>query len=564
MPLRDTLKSLYEDNAQLPSEGLQEVRERIVRMSMLVFLYFGPLALIAGFPRIRDEGWQWINAVHFSSFLLMLLAVLIRKRLSYEIKTSLIVVLLFLVACGNLLAWGLMSTFGIFFFSAAVFSTVFSGMRQGIFVLVAGVVFITGSGLVHWMGWLPFASSAAGSVQLPTMWAAYVASFIFLTGGCVALVGTMFLSMRNVLIELRDRAGEAEAGRERFESIFINSPEAMAISDVQTGRITEINDSFISLLGYTKEETVGRTAFDLDLWQDPDDRVKVIEQLMKTDAARNEKIRFRAKSGGVLTGTVSARQIFLDGVPRILFVARDITDQVRAEKELLANREKLRSLTNRLTVAEEQERRRIASELHDRVIQHMAISKIKIEKFFNTINCDATEEPKEEILALLDKVIGDARSILFEISPPIINLLGFGEAVKWLVEKFSTSTRIPCDVRLDDVDEHLEEEVQIMLFQAVRELLNNIAKHSEAGRVDLCMNRENGNIKLQVEDDGVGFDPDKVGIRTDTLSGFGLFSIRERVNFIGGRLEIQSSPGKGARLCLMVPNKMKTVSGGKQ
>jgi hypothetical protein len=67
MPLKETLKSLYDDTTQLPSDTLQKVRERIVRMAMLVFLYLGPLALVAGFPRIKDEGWQWINTVHFSS-----------------------------------------------------------------------------------------------------------------------------------------------------------------------------------------------------------------------------------------------------------------------------------------------------------------------------------------------------------------------------------------------------------------------------------------------------------------------------------------------------------------
>ncbi len=558
MPLRETLKSLYHDSAQLPSDALQKVRERIVKMAMLVFLYLGPLALVAGFPRIRAEGWQWINTVHFSSFFLMLLAVLIRKRISYEIKTFIIVLLLFLIGCGNLLAWGLMSTFSIFFFSAAIFSTVFSGMRQGIFVLAGSAVFITGSGLAHWKGWLPFAASATGSVQLPSLWIAFVASFIFLAGGCIALVGTMFRAMKIVLLELRERAREAEAGRERFESIFLSSPEVMAITDAKTGRIIEINGGFTESLGYSKEEAVGKTAFDLGLWESSEDRNRIFESLAKTGGADNERVRFKAGSGEVVTGMVSVRHISLDGRPCILFISRDISDQVRAEDELLANREKLRSLANRLTVAEEQERRRIARELHDRVIQHMAISKIKIEKFFNTVGCDSTDEPKAEIVNLLDQVIGDARSVLFEISPPIISLLGFGEAVRWLADRFATTHQIPCEVRLSGVDDTgngdpIEEEIQIVLFQSIREMLNNIAKYSEADRVDLLVSRKNGNINLRVEDDGVGFDPEETGIRTDTLSGFGLFSIRERVNYFGGEFEIDSAPGQGARLRLTLP-----------
>jgi PAS domain S-box-containing protein len=496
----------------------------------------------------------------YGSFFLMLLAVLIRKRISYEIKTFIIVLLLFLIGCGNLLAWGLMSTFSIFFFSAAIFSTVFSGMRQGIFVLAGSAVFITGSGLAHWKGWLPFAASATGSVQLPSLWIAFVASFIFLAGGCIALVGTMFRAMKSVLTELRDRAQEAEAGQERFEKIFINSPEAMVISDPETAAIIEINDSFSAFTGYTKEETLGKTAIDLNLWYDPNGREQVLEQLMDGGDVQNKKVRFRTSSGDVVSGMLSARQISLDGAPRLLLMSRDITDQVKVEEELLANREKLRSLANRLTVAEEQERRRIARELHDRVIQHMAISKIKIEKFFNTVGCDSTDEPKAEIVNLLDQVIGDARSVLFEISPPIISLLGFGEAVRWLADRFSTTHQIPCEVRLSGVDDTgngdpIEEEIQIVLFQSIREMLNNIAKYSEADRVDLLVSRKNGNINLRVEDDGVGFDPEETGIRTDTLSGFGLFSIRERVNYFGGEFEIDSAPGQGARLSLTVPVK---------
>jgi signal transduction histidine kinase len=105
------------------------------------------------------------------------------------------------------------------------------------------------------------------------------------------------------------------------------------------------------------------------------------------------------------------------------------------------------------------------------------------------------------------------------------------------------------------IDGPIDEEIQIVLFQAVREMLNNIAKHSEAGHVDLFVSRKNGNVTLDLEDDGIGFDPDEVGIRTDTLSGFGLFSIRERVNFFGGDFEIDSAPGQGARLRLTVPVK---------
>ncbi len=545
----------------MPSEGLQSVREGIVNSAMIIFLLGGPVLLAFSLSRARTEGWQWIMNVHVAAFALMLLVVLLRKKLGYEIQTLIIVVLLFLIGCGNLLAWGLMSTFGLFCMASALFATVFAGVRSGVFVLMGSLLFMAGTGFAHRLGWLSFAAATGGRMSAPAFWESYAATIMFLTWGCVAVVSSMFRAMRGVLCQLADRASEAEAGRDRFEGIFMSSPEAMVISDAATARITQVNGGFTTFLGYTEKESVGKTAFDLDLWHDAADRQRVLEHLTACGPVNNRRVRFRTRSGEVVTGMLSARHISLDDAPRLLFMARDITALVHAEEELLANQEKLRSLANRLTVAEEQERRRVARELHDRVIQHMALAKIKVEGFFENTDRQGSEEPKAEILALLDKVIEDARSLLFEISPPVINLLGFGEALRWLADRFTSASKIPCDVRLEEMEGFLEEEVQITLFHAARELLNNVAKYSGARRSELSLIRNNGQAVLQVIDDGKGFDPETVGICTDTLRGFGLFSIRERVHFFGGDFTIDSSPGQGSRLRVIVPVTVQRESG---
>jgi signal transduction histidine kinase len=157
-----------------------------------------------------------------------------------------------------------------------------------------------------------------------------------------------------------------------------------------------------------------------------------------------------------------------------------------------------------------------------------------------------------EIGELIDQAIQYTRSLTFELSPPILYELGLEAALEWLTEQIQEQHGILIDFEDDRQSKPMSEEIRITLFKATRELLINIVKHAQASKAKVSILREDNSIRIRVEDDGVGFNPLKTACLGKTI-GFGLFNIREKLNSIGGYLEIQSEPGQGTRITLVTP-----------
>jgi len=230
-----------------------------------------------------------------------------------------------------------------------------------------------------------------------------------------------------------------------------------------------------------------------------------------------------------------------------------IDERKLAEEKLLIYQEKLRSLSSELFLAEERERRRIATGLHDRIGQNLVFSKIKLDSIQKTLLSSSQPGVLEEICELIEQMIRETRSLTFELSSPVLYELGLEPAIEWLTEQNQEKNGITTEFYDDGQHKPLDDSVRVLLFQATRELLFNIAKHSRARSSKVSIQKEGGNIRVQVEDDGVGFDAQGTNAEESKISGFGLFSIRERLSYIGGRLEINTVPGQGTRVDLFTP-----------
>jgi signal transduction histidine kinase len=204
-------------------------------------------------------------------------------------------------------------------------------------------------------------------------------------------------------------------------------------------------------------------------------------------------------------------------------------------------------------LAEEQERRRLATALHDRVAQTLALSKMKLGMLREPASSTDLAESVDEIYKLLEQAIQDTRSLIFEISSPILYHFGLEAAVEWLTEQTQKQYGILFEFRDDRQPKPLDEDVRVLLFQAVRELLVNVGKHAQARSVKVALRRDGNDIQITVEDDGVGFDAFPIGSHWSEIKGFGLFSIRERLDHVGGQLKIKSEPGHGTRVTLVAP-----------
>jgi PAS domain S-box-containing protein len=241
----------------------------------------------------------------------------------------------------------------------------------------------------------------------------------------------------------------------------------------------------------------------------------------------------------------------------VVSVEEDITEHKQAEEKIQQYQQRLKALAAQLTLAEEQERRRIATDLHDHVGHSLALARIQL----NSIP-EAKSDLEKNILVkdvsnILLEALQDTRNLISELSSPSMHEIGLGAAVsEWLEEQITKRHGMETELIDTISDAHrkiLDENTRALLFRSVRELLINVVKHARANKVRVYLADDAEKLKIAVEDDGMGFDPDEKNKKIGKPEGFGLFSIQERMTDLGGTFDIQSAPGKGCRVTLTVP-----------
>jgi signal transduction histidine kinase len=204
-------------------------------------------------------------------------------------------------------------------------------------------------------------------------------------------------------------------------------------------------------------------------------------------------------------------------------------------------------------LAEERERRRIATEVHDHVGQNLAFAKIKLGDLLRSVTSPDHKVTLDEIGKIVDEAIQDTRSLISELGSPVLYELGFVPAVQWLTQQASKRHRITIGFEDDGQAKPLSEEMRVLLFQAIRELLANIVRHSAAQTAKVTIERTEDEVRVNVRDDGIGFDPTDVDRTRYESGGFGLFSIRERLEPMGGKMNLTSELGQGTQVTLVGP-----------
>ena len=231
----------------------------------------------------------------------------------------------------------------------------------------------------------------------------------------------------------------------------------------------------------------------------------------------------------------------------------DVTERRQSEAELTRQRRQLRALASELSLAEEHERRRLATELHDQCGQTLTLAQLKSQMLGQYVGGEEGTQLHREILGLISQASDQVRTFTFELSPPVLYEVGLGAALEWLTERFEQLYGVPatCDSHGNWRD--MPETTSVFLFQSARELLANVGKHARARTVSVRLGVEGGLVEVSVADDGVGFDARTIVPAGLVKRSFGLFSIRERMHHIGGSMDIRSQPGEGAKLILSVP-----------
>jgi len=342
----------------------------------------------------------------------------------------------------------------------------------------------------------------------------------------------------------------------RSRKIFEEAAIGISLMDMD-GYHLDSNPALWEMLGYSKEELLLKSFKDII---HPDDVSQSLGLFKDLAAGKRESFsretRYIRKDGQTVWGQVTVS--VLRG-PRgesqfAIVMTQDITMRRKAEDEIRSNQVRLQSLASELSLTEERERRRLATDLHDHIGQALAVSKIKLGVLQKTATSPDIANPLGEVRELIEKMIKDTRSLTFELSLPVLYELGFEAAVEWFAKHIRTQYGLQVEVRKEMVPIPIDDELKVLLFRSVRELMINIVKHAQARHAWVNIIRQNdGRVCIEVKDDGVGINGSQGYAGADSERGFGLFSIRERLHYLGGGVDVISGEDAGTQVILMLP-----------
>jgi PAS domain S-box-containing protein len=355
---------------------------------------------------------------------------------------------------------------------------------------------------------------------------------------------------------------------------FVESMNDGAVTLSKDGTIAYCNRQFVDFLGTPLEQTIGLTFLSFVA---AEDRLQ-IEMLLRQELENSfrAELLLQCAYGSAIPVRLSARRLsdksavywcgivtdlrgeklqhtLRESEGRLRVFASTLEQRVQERtRELIASRERLRALANELNMTEQRERKRMARELHDYPAQLLALSimklaQIKQQQGMPPVIADLIYKVQDLIVEALNYT----RTLVSDLCPPMLDDLGFQSALRWLAEQMKRhQLSVTIDMRQEDIK--LPGEHALLLFQSVRELLINVSKHSGAEEATVSLCQHGDELRIEVQDSGVGFD-------TYTKSGgvnganFGLFSIRERMQALGGSLELESAAEKGTKATLVLP-----------
>jgi len=365
--------------------------------------------------------------------------------------------------------------------------------------------------------------------------------------GASGAVTSLVLSTRDVTERHNARLALEESER-KYRLLLEEAADGIITCDVR-GRILEANSKACDMTGYRSSEVTGRNIRDLLPPRGSRRRIGRMGCAASGKSATHER-RLLRKDGAVIIVEANARR--LEG-GALRAVIRDVTERKRAEEEMLLYQQRLKLVTSRLALAEEGERRRIAKDIHDQVGQVLALCQMKLGALVEEAAGTPTAETLRDIRSQISWVIKYTRSLTFELGSPILYELGLEAALEELIEGLSGQHGFVGSFEDDGQAKPLSADMRIVLFQAAREVLTNAVKHARARNVKLKIAVQGSDVAILVEDDGVGFDVAEAASRVRRGGGFGIFSTRERLEYIGGSLDIDSRPGHGTRVSIRTP-----------
>jgi len=400
-------------------------------------------------------------------------------------------------------------------------------------------------------------------IMLPRVFliSTYLPDALLETGGIIlagALVNLWFEGQKRekehrqqIILKLEAAEQELRVSEQKYRYLFENASDAMWVHDME-GYILDANKAFEKFTGYTREELIGMNAIRFLVSEECIETTKEVRRkLLKGENIEQPyEQRFIRKNRSTGIMKMTASPVIINGEIRgVQHVARDITE----EKQLQEN---MRFYVQQVTRAQEEERKRIARELHDDVSPPLLLLIQRLDSLASGTRPKLPQSlrgSQEDLRRQAIEALEGLRRCAQNLRPRILDDLGLLPVLEWMAEDLVRNHGIDTQVEVEGTERSLPEEVQLLLFRIAQEALSNIRRHAEASRAWITMEFGDDKTVLIVRDNGKGFElPERIG---DLASSgkLGLAGMQERAQLIGGTLRLQSELGKGTTVTVEVP-----------
>jgi len=319
---------------------------------------------------------------------------------------------------------------------------------------------------------------------------------------------------------------------------------------VQNGRLTDVNDGLCRMLGYTREEILELTPLRL-VSKEARKAIPRITQRIERSGWLLFETTLTAKDRRQIPVEINADILVFHGRRMVLAIIRDITERQKEIRELKHRAGRLQKLTFELLQAADRERKRLAEVLHDDLQQTLAAATFQLGRLTSRVRSEAQlQEIVAQVQQMLKDAIEKARSLSHELGPVLLARGGLDETFEWLARQMEQRHGLAVHVETRGRVDSSSEPVRTFLYRAAQEILFNVVKHAQVSEARLRLQRVRNQIWLTISDKGQGFDPRSLA-RT---AGFGLLSVRERAELLGGRMRIRSTMGRGSTFLITIPD----------
>ncbi len=354
----------------------------------------------------------------------------------------------------------------------------------------------------------------------------------------------------------RNRAEQVlKESESRYRQLVEHANAGILEFDYHTNEIISANDSLAKITGYSKEEILSMNPID---FLTAESRKKFSNRLSRlfSGEAISQEIFYQivTKNAEEKWVILNTNITYKDKQPRKAnVVITDITKLKSTEEKLLKYQSQLKQLSIQLSKSEENQRRNLASQLHDRVSQELFVAQLQINSLGTSLDSPELLRQLNQIKEQLVKIIKETKTLTFDLSPPVLYDFGLKEAIETLSASIESKYNLSVKTNfLGDMD-NIDEDIKIIFYRNINELIHNAVKHARAGNISIRIKNSQNILDVKVEDDGVGFNTDNLFSKARSYDGFGLFDIKEKINHLGGHLDISSEPGSGTSICMAVP-----------